>query len=240
AAESLKAAEERTSSVDSSSSSSASSVTSAAPVALLSSPRRRAPSGQLGEGSAAAATTTHAEGLTTTLLSTSGERGLPKSDEIPVPSTVEVAAVPDADALSADAATPLTSPIEGALTGEYSAAGPAASPDYGETGALSGEDGVSKQSPSDGRGAPPSSASATPLVGVSKDSVLAARGEPVPSPEGFGGEPFGTASVTLSDATSVATEVVISDRPDIPKAGVTAPLVAAGEEASAVAGGQPP
>ncbi|KAF4673561.1 hypothetical protein FOZ60_001588, partial [Perkinsus olseni] len=143
AAESLKAAEERTSSADSSSSSSsASSVTSAAPVALLPSPRRRAPSGQLGEGSAAAATPTHAEGLTTTLLSECAEGGPPKSDEIPVPFPVEVAAVPDADALSADAATPLASPIDSGLTGEYSAAGPAASPDYGETGTLSGEDGL--------------------------------------------------------------------------------------------------
>ncbi|KAF4680817.1 hypothetical protein FOZ60_012960, partial [Perkinsus olseni] len=136
ATESLKTAEERTSSVDSSSSSSASSVASAAPVALLPSPRRRALSGQLEEES------------------------LRRSD---------------AGASSGDAAAPLISPTESGLTGEYSAAGPAATPAFREAGTLSEEDGVSKNFPLDGHGAPPSSTSATPLVGVSEDSVVAAR-----------------------------------------------------------------
>ncbi|KAF4737017.1 hypothetical protein FOZ63_032609, partial [Perkinsus olseni] len=201
AAESLKNAEERTSSVDSSSSSSASSVASAASVALLPSPRRRAPGGQLEEGSAEITVST------------------------PVPSPVGVCAVPDAGASSGDAAAPLISPTESGLTGEYSAAGPAATPAFREAGTLSEEDGVSKNFPLDGHGAPPSSTSATPLLGVSEDSVVAARG---------------TASATPPNANSVVTGVVIGDEPGIPEAGATTPLVAAGEEASAVAGGQPP
>ncbi|KAF4685701.1 hypothetical protein FOZ62_022607, partial [Perkinsus olseni] len=118
-------------------------------------------------------------GLTTTLLSECAEGGLLKSDGIPVPSPVVVAAVPDADALSADAATPLASPIECGLTGEYPAAGPAATPAFHQAGTLSEtlseEDGVSKNFPLDSHGAPSTSASATPLVGVSGDSVVAAR-----------------------------------------------------------------
>ncbi|KAF4719528.1 hypothetical protein FOZ62_021531, partial [Perkinsus olseni] len=77
-----------------------------------------------------------------------------------------------------------------------------------------------------GHGAPPSSTSATPLVGVSEDSVVAARG---------------TASATPPNANSIATGVVIGDEPGIPEAGATTPLVAVGEEASAVAvADQPP